>query len=118
MEVKKMNMLGIQIFGVLFALFMFYLTFLHQKRKEFTVKEYLCWFGTWAVFLLLVLFPTSLDFFIKNILHLARRLDFFIIIGFMFVIGVLFHTYTIMRKTQNKVERVVREIAIERQNKK
>ncbi len=113
-----MNMLGIQILGVLFALFMFYLTFLHQRRKEFTAKEYLFWFGAWAVFLLLVLFPTSLDFLIKDVLSLGRRLDFFMIIGFMFMIGVLFHTYALVRKTQNKIERIVRKIAIEDNSKK
>lgn len=112
-----MSILGIQILGILFALFMFYLTFLHQRRKEFTVKEYLFWAGAWAVFLLLVLFPTSLDFLIKDVLDLGRRLDFFIIIGFMFLIGIVFHTYTIVRKTQNKIERVVRKIAIDRDEK-
>ena len=91
---------------------------MHQRRKEFTVKEYLFWFGAWAVFLLLVLFPTSLDFLIKDVLSLSRRLDFFIILGFMFLIGIMFHTYTIMRKTQNKIERVVRKIAIEKNPEK
>jgi len=110
--------LGIQIAGILFALFMFYLTFLHQKRKEFTSKEYLFWIGSWSVFLILVLFPTSLDFFIKGVLSLSRRLDFFIILGFMFLIGFMFHTYIIIRKTQNKIEKIVRKIAINKQIKK
>jgi hypothetical protein len=108
-----MNILGIQIVGILFALFMFYLTFLHQRRREFTAKEYLVWAGAWIVFLLLVLFPTSLDFLIKDVLSVSRRLDFFIIVGFMFLIGMMFHTYTVVRKTQNKIERVVRKIAID-----
>ena len=111
-----MNILGIQILGVLFALFMFYLTFLHQRRKEFTAKEYIFWAGVWIVFLLLVLFPTSLDFLIKDVLSVSRRMDFFIIVGFMFLVGIIFHTYTVVRRTQNKIERVVRKIAIE--NKK
>jgi hypothetical protein len=113
-----MTILGIQIFGVLFALVMVYLTFLHQKRKEFTVKEYSFWYGAWIAFLLLVLFPRSLDFIIKNVLNVGRRLDFFIIIGFMFLIGIIFHTYTVVRKTQNKIEKVVRKVAIDKVEKK
>jgi hypothetical protein len=110
--------LGIQILGLLFALLMFYVTFLHQRRNEFTTKESVFWFGAWSCFVVLVIFPTSLDFFIKNILSFSRRMDFFIVIGFMFLIGIIFHTYTITRKTQNKIDKVVRKIAIFKHNKK
>ncbi len=110
--------LGIQILGVLFVLFMVYITFLHQRRNEFTAKESIFWFGAWIFFLLLVIFPTYLDFFIKNVLNFNRRLDFFIVLGFMFLIGMIFHTYTIVRKNQNSVEKVVRKIAIDQQDKK
>ncbi|MAF99519.1 MAG: hypothetical protein CMH61_02805 [Nanoarchaeota archaeon] len=112
-----MTIIGIQVLGVLFAGFMFYLTFLHQRRNEFTAKETLFWFGTWVAFLLLVIFPTTLDFFIKGVLGFSRKLDFFIVLGFMFLLGILFHTYIIMRKTQNRVEKLVRHMAIERKKK-
>ncbi|MBU0457447.1 MAG: DUF2304 domain-containing protein [Nanoarchaeota archaeon] len=112
-----MSILGIQIVGILFALFMFYLTFLHRRRKEFTIKEYIFWAGVWVIFLLLVLFPTTLDSLVKNVLSLSRRMDFFIIMGFMFLIGVVFHIYTIVRKTQNKIEKIVRQIAVEKEMK-
>jgi len=113
-----MSILGIQIVGLLFALFMFYLTFLHQRRREFTTKEYLFWALSWTVFILLVLFPTSLDFFIKGVLNVDKRLDFFLIVGIMFLIGMVFHIYIIVRKTQNKVQKVVRKIAFDMQKKK
>ena len=105
----------IQIFGILFALFMFYITFLHQRRNEFTTKESIFWFGAWTCFLLLVIFPTSLDFFIRGILKFGRRMDFFIVIGFMFLMGIVFHTYTIVRKNQNRIGKIVRKIAIDKQ---
>ena len=106
------NLLGIQIIGVLFALLMLYLTFLHLRRKEFTVKETIFWFGAWIVFLFLAIFPMGFDFIIKNWLSFERRLDFFIVIGFMFLIGMIFHRYTIMRKLQNKVEKIVSRMAM------
>jgi hypothetical protein len=40
--------------------------------------------------------------------------DFFIITGFLFLIFVVFYTYTIARKNQIKLEEVVRNIAIKR----
>ena len=109
-----MIILGIQIFGVLFALFMFYITFLNQKRENFTFKEGIFWFGVWTCFLILAIFPTSLDFFVRDILNFGRRLDFFIIMGFLFLIGIVYHIYAIVKKNQNKMEKLVRKIAIDK----
>ena len=105
--------LGIQILGVLFGFFMMYYTFLHWKRKEITFKEYTAWQVLWILFLIVAVFPQILDPIVKS-LSLARTMDFFIILGFMFLIGALFYTYTIVRKNQNKVEEIVRKIAIEK----
>ncbi len=112
------EILGVQIIGILFALFMFYITFLHQRRKEFTVKESIFWFGSWSVFLILVVFPTSLDFIVTDVLQFSRRMDFFIVIGFIFVIGMLFHTYTIVRKSQKRIEEIVINLALKEGKKK
>ena len=114
-----MNTVGIQIVGVLFGLFMFYITFLHQRRNEFTIKEGIFWFGAWCAFLVLAIFPTSMDFFISGVLDFNRRIDFFIIAGFMFLIGITFHIYTIVRKNQKRIEKIVRKVAIDKKyNKK
>src|SRR3989344_6191105 len=107
------ELLGIQIIGILFGFFMMYYTFLHYKRKEFTVKEYGFWLILWAVFLIVTLFPGLLDPILKS-LSIARTLDFFIIIGFLFLVGMIFYTYTIVRKNQKKLEEVVRNIAVKR----
>jgi hypothetical protein len=105
--------LGIQILGVLFGFFMMYYTFLHWKRKEITFKEYSAWQVLWILFLIVAVFPQILDPIVKS-LSLARTMDFFIILGFMFLIGALFYTYIIVRKNQNKLEEIVRKIAMEK----
>ncbi|MBW2984849.1 DUF2304 domain-containing protein [Candidatus Woesearchaeota archaeon] len=105
--------LGIQILGSLFGIFMIYYTFLHHKRRELTTKEYSFWLALWILFIIVAVFPQILDPIVKS-LSLVRTMDFFIILGFMFLIGSLFYTYTIVRKNQNKLEEIVRKIAIER----
>jgi len=107
------NILGIQILGILFGFFMMYYTFLQHKRKEFTIKEYSAWFTFWGIFVIITLFPQLLDP-VLNTLSIARTLDFFIIVGFLFMIFVIFYTYTLVRKNQRKIEEVVRNIAIKR----
>jgi len=106
--------LGIQVAGILFGCLMIYFTFLHYKRKQFTIKEYIFWNCFWILLMVVALFPNILDFFVKDILNLYRTLDFLVIGGFLFLIGALFYTYSIVRQTQKKVEEIVRKIAIEK----
>jgi hypothetical protein len=105
---------GIQILAVLFGFFMVYLTFLHKKRKEFTMKESVVWTVFWFSFMYVALFPGSLDFLVKRTLGLQRPLDFFIIIGFMFMVFISFYIYGLVRHTQRKLEDMVRKIALEK----
>ena len=84
------KILGIQILGILFGFFMMYYTFLQHKRKEFTVKEYSFWFVFWAIFVIMTLFPQILDPVLTT-LNIVRTLDFFIIVGFLFLIFVIFY---------------------------
>ncbi|MBS3103271.1 DUF2304 domain-containing protein [Candidatus Woesearchaeota archaeon] len=107
------KILGIQIIGILFGFFMMYYTFLHYKRKEFTMREYGFWLILWALFIVITLFPDILDPILKS-LSIARALDFFIIIGFLFLIGMIFYTYTNVRANQKKLEEVVRKIALKK----
>jgi len=107
------KILGIQILGILFGFFMMYYTFLQHKRKEFTIREYSFWFIFWGVFVIITLFPQVLDPVLIT-LSIGRTLDFFIIVGFLFLIFVTFYTYTIVRKNQRNLEEVVRNIALKR----
>lgn len=106
-------MLGIQIIGVLFGLFMLYYTYLHHKRKEFTIKEFCLWVLLWVMFIIISLVPWILDPIVKS-LKIARVMDLLIIIGFMFLIGALLYTYVLVRNLQKNIEEIVRKIALEK----
>lgn len=108
--------LGIQIAGFLFGLFMIYYSFLNYKRKEFTTKEFSFWAFLWAVFIAIALFPFLLDPIVKA-LGFLRALDLLVISGFLFLIVAIFYTYTLTRKIQRKQEIIVREIAMKRNKK-
>ena len=107
------QILGIQIVGFLFGLFMLYYSFLNYKRKEFTIKEFSFWVILWIVFILVALFPSLLDPLVKGIGFL-RALDLLTIVGFLFLIAAIFYTYTITRKNQKQLETIVREIAVKK----
>ena len=41
-------------------------------------------------------------------------MDFFIVVGFMFMIASIFYTYLVVRKNQKRIEDIVRKVAFEK----
>ena len=105
--------LGIQIAGFLFGLFMIYYSFLNYKRKEFTAKEFSFWLALWIFFLVVAMFPFVLDPIVKTF-SFFRTLDLLVITGLLFLITTNFYTYTITRKNQKQLETIVRAMAMKR----
>jgi len=103
-------LLGIQLIGILFGLFMVYFSFLNYKQNKFTSKEWIAWLVVWAVFLIITVFPAILNP-VLIALNLYRAMDFYISIGFLFIIFMLFYTYSIVRTNQQKIEIITREVA-------
>ena len=112
------GILGIQICGLLFSLIMIYLSFLHYKRKEFKAEVFFFWLLLWMGFIFMVVFPTSLDVLIKDVLKFGRRLDFFVVLGFIFMISLMYYNYIMVNKTKTKVEKIIRKIAMENMRNK
>ena len=105
--------LGIQLLGLIFALFMLYISFLHFKRNEFTVNEAGFWIILWVSFLVVTLIPRILNPIVQT-LSITRTMDLFVILGFMFLIFAIFYTYGLVRRYQKKLENLVRELAIKK----
>jgi hypothetical protein len=117
-DLLSSKIIGIQILGVLFGLFMIYLTFLHRKRGEFTVKEGGAWILMWLGFIFFVLFPKIVDIYITKKLHFVRAFDFFVVLGFIVIFGIVFYMYGIVRINQNQMQEIVRKLAIKGLEKK
>ena len=109
--------LGIQIFGLVFSAFMSYLSFLYYKKREFTLTEWGFWTVFSMIFAVVSLFPEILDPVVTT-LNLGRKLDLFVILGFMFLIAAVFYVYRVTRRTDRRMEEVVRNLAMERALKK
>ena len=105
--------LGIQVFGIVFGAFMLYMSFLQWKKRQFTLTEWVFWSFFAVLFSAISAFPDIINPLLPR-LKLERKLDLFIILGFMFLIAATFYSYRIVRHTQKQVEELVRQIAIER----
>ncbi len=104
--------LGIQIIGILFGVFMLYYTFLYYKRKEFRQLEFGFWVVLWGVLIAMAIWPNSLDFLVKKVLSLSRPLDFFMIVGFLFIVFLAYFNYISSKKINHKIDRIISAAAI------
>ena len=105
--------LGIQLLGVVFVSVMVYITFIHFKRKTLTQLEHLFWQTVWVLFGAIVLFPSVVMPLVTR-LDVGRAMDLFTILGFVFVLGVVFANYLSIRKTKHKVEEAISALAMQK----
>jgi hypothetical protein len=104
-------MIGIQIVAILFALWMTYFTYLHFRRNEFGKVEAILWQILWLGLVVVVIFPHSVKF-ILNTFSISRTFDLIVIIGIVTLFGVTFRNYVIVKRTERKVEDLVRNDAL------
>ncbi len=102
---------GIQIIGVIFGLFMIYLTFLYYRRGNYHIYDFGIWMFIWITFICVVLSPNSFGGLL-NPLKIGRLMDLFTIISFMTLFGIIFFLYIITRKNEEKINKIVRQIAL------
>lgn len=108
---------GVQIIGIVFALIMMYLTFVYYQRKNYNLNSMILWFMVWIALLILVSFPETV-YGIMQALQIERTADFFVMAGFAFFAVIIFYMYVVLKKTNQKIEMLVRKIALEDDNNK
>ncbi len=104
-------MITIQFVGILVALAAIHITYLYYKRMNFTKKELYFWLMIWIAFLIVTIFPRILQP-VVGYLHLQRSMDLIMIIAFVIVFALTFHNYVANRKVMDKIEKLVRELAL------
>jgi hypothetical protein len=112
-----MNILGVQIVTILFAIFMIYVAFLHWKRKEINGGEIIFWLILWLGFILITLFPNFLQR-LTNLLFFARVMDLLMVTAFMILAFLGFQNNVSNRRMEKKIEELVRKEALSSLKKK
>jgi hypothetical protein len=103
---------GIQLVGIFFGLITSYFTFLHFKRQEFTLREFLGWELVWISFVAVTLVPEQFKV-VASHFGAFRPLDFFTVIGFILVLGISFYTYVNVDRLNKKIEKTIRDLALQ-----
>lgn len=105
--------LGIQVLGIIFGLFMLYLTILCFRKKDLNTGDIIVWIPIWILFLIGVIFPKTLDVFMQTF-NVIGAIQLFSILGFMFFAIIVFYLYRAVRINSKRVEKLVRIIALKK----
>ncbi len=103
---------GIQILGIIFGLVISYFTFLHFKRGQFTLREFIGWEILWVVFMLTTIFVQSFQPFTSD-LGAVRLFDLIVALGFIVVLSISFYTYVCVDILRKNLEKAIRDLALD-----
>lgn len=104
-------MIGIQLLGLVVGLAAMHLSYLYYKRASFTRRELFFWLAIWMAFVFVTVFPRSVAP-VVGVLGLNRPMDLIMITAFIILFALTFHNYIVNRQQKNKLERLVRELAL------
>ncbi len=109
--------MAVQLLGLVVGLAAIHLTYLYYRRAQFTKRELVFWLILWLAFVFIALFPKSVSPVI-GYLGLNRTMDLIMIVAFVILFGLTFHNYIINRQQQRKLERLIRDLALQQLDKK
>jgi hypothetical protein len=106
-----------QVIATFFALFMLYVTRIHDKQLKFSLIETLFWYSLWIIFVVIALFPDLL-MGITQFLRFSRVFDLLIVGALMLITVIVIWNNFTQRVSNKKIEQFVRDHAIKNASKK
>ena len=107
----------LQLIGLLFSVFMLYITFTHFKRGDLTSKDLTLWGISWIILALFVMFPGIFEGFAHSLsIKGTLQLIILVSIGFLFIVS--FAVYQKMRLQEIKVNKLISAVALKENEKK
>ena len=105
-------MIGLQISALIFSFAMIYFALIHFKKGTLKSFEMIIWLTVWLFAIFSVVFTDILRSFAKTF-NFTRLFDMMVFGGFFLVIILAGKSYVITKKVEKKVEKLVRDNAIQ-----
>lgn len=110
-------MLLFQAVSAIFGAFMMYMVRVHYRKGTFDNFEYGAWIAVWLSFIFLSIFPQTIKGVVETF-NIGRVFDGIVILAFMVLSTVSFQNRVGLKRIEKKLERKIREEAIDQAKKK
>lgn len=104
-------MIAIQIMAVTIAILVLYINYVNYRRHDLSVVSFLFWSIIWVALIVSSLYPQLFDFATYRF-HLARRFDFVMVVGFLIIFVVTYHSFLLINRLDRRIEDFIRRQAI------
>lgn len=104
-------MIGVQLVALAVGLAALHLTYLYYKRAHFSKLELIFWAALWSAFVCSAVFPSALAP-VVGYLGLTRSMDLIMIIAFIALFSLAFHSYIATRSHARAIEALIRDGAL------
>ncbi len=112
-----MNIIGVQLILLFFAIFMVYVLYVHWKKQHIPSKVFVVWLIVWFSFTFFVFFPSILQPLIRD-LFIIRVMDLGMIGAFMILTYLTIVNNIQIGIHQKEMEELVRKLAIANHQKR
>ena len=99
--------LGLQLTAIIFSLVMIYFALIHYKKGQLNGTEILSWIIIWIAAMFVVAFPEILRTYARTF-FVTRVFDLMVLGGFILVISLVSAAYVRSKRTEKKLEELVR----------
>ncbi len=106
-------MLELRIFGIIIGLIALYMNNLNYKRNILYLSEFALWLTIWVIFILLCITPNSFNMILSTF-NLEYTFHLIIIISFIILYILCYKTYIDNKLVQQKIELLVRKLALDK----
>ncbi len=106
----------IQIFGIVFALFLLVKTIQKFKKEKLKASSFVFWSIIWTAIIIVSILPSTTSF-LANILGVGRGIDIAIYVSIIILFFLIFQIYIKLQKIEETITSLVSRIAIEKKEK-
>ncbi|HDD05205.1 MAG TPA: DUF2304 domain-containing protein [Candidatus Aenigmarchaeota archaeon] len=106
-------MIWIQLMGIVFGVFLVYESWVFRVKGEIKKYDFLLWVLVGSALVLINVFPSSLNSILES-MGFLRAFDFFTLVGFFLVLSMLLYLNRVVRRCEDKIGKIVEEIALRR----
>jgi len=110
-------LLKYQIFFGTIVVLIILKNFFAYKRKELKTSKFVVFFLFWLSVLLAIIFPEETNK-IAHFFNITRGADFFVYISIIVIFYLLFKVYNRLENIEANITKIVREIALMKENEK
>ena len=111
-----MFLIAAKIFSILFAAIVISKSYVDLRARAESLQMFIFWVFTWALIVLVALFPSIIDILIASTIYGRAGLGTVFGMGLVFLFFVVYRIYVKMERVEQMLTKTIQELALKEQH--